>query len=37
LELVQRFLNWNERSKGLVVLETICGILGGVCLIYTTP
>lgn len=39
-ELVQRFLNWNEQSKGLVVLKIICGILvilGGVWLIYTAP
>lgn len=39
-ELVQRFLNWNERSKGVVVVKTICGILiilGGVWLIYTAP
>ena len=39
-ELVQRFLNWNERSKGLAVLKTVCGILvilGGVWLIYTAP
>jgi len=37
-ELVQRFLNWNERSKGLAVVKVICGILvilGGVWLIYT--
>ncbi len=37
-ELVQRFLNWNEHSKGLTVVKIICGILvilGGVWLIYT--
>jgi cytochrome c-type biogenesis protein len=36
-ELVQRFLNWNEQSKGLTVVKIICGILvilGGVWLIY---
>jgi len=35
---VQRYLNWNERSKGAVIVKTICGvlvILGGVYLIYT--
>ncbi len=39
-ELVQRFLNWNENSKGLTVVKIICGvlvILGGVWLIYTAP
>jgi cytochrome c-type biogenesis protein len=39
-ELVQRFLNWNEQSKGVTVVKTICGILvllGGVWLIYTAP
>ena len=37
-ELVQRYLDWNEQSKGLKVLKNICGILvllGGVYLIYT--
>jgi len=36
-ELVQRYLNWNEGSKGASILKTICGILvlcGGVYLIY---
>jgi cytochrome c-type biogenesis protein len=39
-ELVQRYLNWNERSKGAVWLKKICGILlilGGFWLIYTAP
>jgi cytochrome c-type biogenesis protein len=39
-ELVQRFLNWNEQSKGLTVVKIICGILvilGGVWLIYSAP
>jgi cytochrome c-type biogenesis protein len=38
MELVQRFLNWNEQSRGGFVVKTICGILvilGGVWLIYT--
>jgi len=36
--LVQRYMNWNERSKGAVVLKKICGLLvllGGLYLIYT--
>jgi len=39
-ELVQRFLNWNENSKGVAVVKIICGVLvifGGVWLIYTAP
>ncbi len=39
-ELVQRFLNWNEHSKGLKVVKSICGVLvlvGGVWLIYSAP
>lgn len=39
-ELVQRFLNWNENSKGLTAVKIVCGILvilGGVWLIYTAP
>lgn len=37
--LVQKYLNWNERSKGVIILKKICGvlvILGGIYLIYTT-
>jgi len=37
-ELVQRYLNWNEQSKGAVILKKICGVLvllGGVYLLYT--
>ncbi len=37
-ELVQRYLNWNERSKGAVILKRVCGILiilGGLYLLYT--
>jgi cytochrome c-type biogenesis protein len=36
-ELVQQYMNWNERSKGAVILKKICGVLvllGGVYLIY---
>jgi len=39
-ELVQRFLNWNEQSKGVTVVKYVCGvlvILGGVWLIYSAP
>jgi cytochrome c-type biogenesis protein len=37
-ELVQRYLDWNEQSKGLRVLKCVCGalvLLGGVYLVYT--
>jgi cytochrome c-type biogenesis protein len=37
-ELVQRYMNWNEKSKGAVILKRICGILvllGGFYLILT--
>lgn len=36
-EMVQRYLNWNEQSKGAVILKRICGVLvllGGVYLIW---
>jgi cytochrome c-type biogenesis protein len=36
-ELVQQYMNWNERSKGAVILKKVCGvlvILGGLYLIY---
>ncbi|MCD6416267.1 MAG: cytochrome C biogenesis protein [Planctomycetes bacterium] len=36
--LVQRYLDWNERSRGAVVLKKACGalvILGGLYLVYT--
>ena len=39
-ELVQRFLNWNEASKGTAVVKKVCGVLvllGGVWMIYTAP
>jgi len=38
--LVQRYLNWNEKSKGAVILKKACGVLvllGGVYLIYVAP
>ena len=36
-ELVQRYLNWNEKSKGAVIVKKVCGVLvllGGLYLIY---
>ncbi|NCC50307.1 MAG: cytochrome C biogenesis protein [Spartobacteria bacterium] len=39
-EVVQHYLNWNEKSKGAVLLKKICGILvilGGLYMIYTAP
>lgn len=36
-ELVQRYMNWNQKSGGAVILKKICGalvILGGLYLIY---
>ena len=39
-ELVQRYLNWNEKSKGSIILKKICGVLvllGGIYLIYAAP
>ncbi len=39
-EIVQHYLNWNERSKGAVILKRVCGALvlvGGVYLLYTSP
>ena len=37
-ELVQRYLHWNEQSKGTAIVKGICGVLlllGGVWLIYS--
>ena len=39
-ELAQRYLNWNEASRGATILRQACGILvilGGAYLIYTAP
>ncbi len=36
-EVVQQYLNWNERSKGALILKKICGVLvllAGVYMIY---
>jgi cytochrome c-type biogenesis protein len=38
-ELIQKYLNWNEKSKGTLILKKICGILiiiSAVYIIYTT-
>jgi cytochrome c-type biogenesis protein len=37
--LVQRYLNWNEKSRGAVILKRICGVLvllAGLYLIYVS-
>jgi len=37
-ELVQRYMNWNEQSRGSAILKKICGVLvllGGLYMIYT--
>ena len=39
-ELVQQYLNWNERSRGPLIIKRVCGILviiGGIYLVYITP
>jgi len=39
-EIVQRCLNWNEKSRGSVILKNICGvlvILAGLYMIYIAP
>ena len=39
-ELLQRYLNWNEKSKGSIILKKICGVLvllAGFYLIYAAP
>ncbi|MBN1516434.1 cytochrome C biogenesis protein [Candidatus Sumerlaeota bacterium] len=39
-EAVQQYLDWNESSRGAVILRKICGaliLLGGFYLIYTAP
>ena len=39
-EVVQRFLDWNEQSRGVTVVKCVCGVLvllGGVWLIYSAP
>ncbi len=37
---VQRYMNWNEKSRGAVIVKRVCAILvilGGLYLIYTAP
>jgi cytochrome c-type biogenesis protein len=37
-EVVQRYLNWNEKSVGVSIVKKVCGvlvILGGIYMIYT--
>jgi cytochrome c-type biogenesis protein len=37
-ELVQHFLNWNEKSKGIALVKGLCGllvILGGIYMLFT--
>ena len=37
-EVVQRYLNWNEKSKGALILRKACGLLvifGGVYLLFS--
>ncbi len=39
-EVLQRYLDWNEKSKGTLILKKICGILviaGGGWLLYSAP
>ena len=39
-EVVQRYLDWNEESRGATILRSACGVLvimGGVYLIYAAP
>jgi len=39
-EVLQKYLDWNERSRGAIVLKKICGILvivGGAWMIYSVP
>ena len=39
-ELVQRFLSWNEQSRGVTVVKSVCGalvLLGGIWIIYSMP
>ncbi len=39
-ELVQRYLDWNEQSRGTVIIKRVCGVLvllGGIYMIYIAP
>jgi cytochrome c-type biogenesis protein len=38
--VLQHYLDWNEKSKGALILKKICGVLviaGGVWMIYAAP
>ena len=38
-EMVQRYMNWTEQSKGTIIVKRVCGVLvllGGIYLIYTS-
>jgi cytochrome c-type biogenesis protein len=38
--VVQRYMNWNEKSHGALLLKRTCGVLvliGGLYLIYVAP
>jgi len=38
-EVIQTYLDWNERSKGAIIVKKICGVLviaGGLWLVYST-
>lgn len=39
-EVVERYLRWNDKSNGTVIVKKVCGalvLLGGVYLIYSAP
>ncbi len=39
-EIVQRYMDWNDKSHGTAILKKTCGVLvllGGIYLIYTAP
>jgi cytochrome c-type biogenesis protein len=39
-EIVQHYMNWNEKSKGALILKKICAVLiifGGLYLLYVSP
>lgn len=38
-EVVQKYLNWNEKSRGAIMLKKICGtlvVLGGIYVLFST-
>ena len=39
-EVIQKYLNWNEESRGTTWLKRVCGllvVLGGLWMVYTAP